>query len=68
MDQLPKTFTDSDGHAKAIHRAVQQRMRLHKLLGHSVVVWQDGKIVVIPPEEIEFDEEVANGPIRLPLD
>ena len=68
MDQLPANFTDSDGHAKAIHRAVHQRLRLHKLLGHPIVVWQDGKVVVVPPEEITFDEEAAKGPIPFPMD
>jgi hypothetical protein len=26
-------------------------------VGRSMVIWQDGKIVHIPPEEIEVDEE-----------
>jgi len=26
----------------------------HKALGQSIVVWRDGKVVEIPPEEIEI--------------
>lgn len=29
----------------------------HKKAGRSIVVWQDGKVVRIPPEQIEIPEE-----------
>jgi hypothetical protein len=33
---------------KAVHDAV----RRHKLLGQSIVVWEDGKVKIIPPDQI----------------
>jgi hypothetical protein len=50
-----------------INEGVQRALRVHKALGHSVVGWEDGKVVIIPPEEIEVDESVA-GPLKLPPD
>ena len=29
----------------------------HKKSGHGVAIWRDGKVVIIPPEEIEIPEE-----------
>ena len=34
-------------------RAGREALARHKALGQSVAVWRDGKVVVIPPEEIE---------------
>lgn len=45
---------------KAMRDAVQKAMRLHKLLGRPVYVWRDGKVVEIPPDQIELLDE-GNG-------
>jgi len=49
----------SDGRAidEAMKRAVRKAMLRHKLLGESVVGWRDGRVVIIPPEEIPVDDE-----------
>jgi hypothetical protein len=39
---------------EAAGRGVAAALRRHKLLGHSIVAWRNGKIVRIPPEEIEI--------------
>lgn len=50
---------------EAMQRAVHQAMRVHKLLGHSVVIVRDGQVVWVPPEEIpDFDD--AQGPLDVP--
>ena len=36
-----------------IRRGVSKALERHKKLGQSIVVWKDGKIVEIPPEEIK---------------
>jgi predicted ABC-type ATPase len=36
-----------------LREAVREARRRHKALGESIVVWRDGKVVVVPPEEIE---------------
>ncbi len=51
---------------KALRDAVQKAIRTHKLMGVPIVVWQDGKVVEIPPEEIKLldepsDKAQANG-------
>ena len=40
----------------AMQRAVQQALWEHKQLGHSIVIWRDGKIVHLPPEEIDVEK------------
>ena len=51
--------------AKAIENILreagrQARIR-HKKLGHPIVSWQDGKVVIIPPEEITVEDEEPPG-------
>jgi len=47
--------------AKAIERilqaAVRETLSMHKRLGHSIAVWKDGKVVIVPPEEIVISPE-----------
>jgi hypothetical protein len=42
--------------AEAIERilqaAVQRELLIHKRLGNPIVIWKDGKIVIVPPEDI----------------
>lgn len=38
----------------AVDRAVTAALKRHKELGQSVVVWRDGNIVTLKPEEIEI--------------
>ncbi len=36
----------------ALKEAVSEAIAEHKLRGHPIIIWQDGKVVAIPPEEI----------------
>lgn len=36
----------------ALKRAVREALLFHKMMGNPIVVWEDGKVVEIPPEEI----------------
>jgi hypothetical protein len=38
---------------EALRRAVREALIRHKKLGNSIAVWRDGKVVIVPPEEIE---------------
>lgn len=40
----------------ALKEAVAEALAEHKLRGHPIVVWRDGKVVTIPPEEIVVPE------------
>jgi hypothetical protein len=55
-------FTDDVAMQRAMNRGVREALRRHKLLGESIVVWEDGEIVEVPPEEIEIPEDDANQP------
>ncbi|MBK7878106.1 MAG: hypothetical protein IPJ77_20805 [Planctomycetes bacterium] len=41
----------------ALAKGVRKALLEHKKLGHSIAVWQDGKVVVLPPEAIPVDED-----------
>jgi len=49
---------------RAIQRAVHSALREHALLGRSVSIWRDGKIVRLSPAEIlaELDAETSKSP------
>lgn len=49
---LRKVFDPEDIMA-GINRAVREALRRHKERGESIVVWRDGKIVTLGPDEIE---------------
>lgn len=34
-------------------RAVEEAIREHKRAGNPLAEWRDGKVVIVPPEEIE---------------
>jgi hypothetical protein len=37
---------------RGIRNGVRDALIRHKKLGESIAVWQDGKVVIVPPEEI----------------
>jgi hypothetical protein len=57
-------YSDNAALQRAMGKAVNDTLRTHKLLGHPIVVWRDGKVVWIPPEEIELlpDENGQDAP------
>jgi hypothetical protein len=47
----------------AMNRAIHRELRRHKLLGESIAVSQDGKVVILSPEEIpDFPEDEVTAP------
>jgi hypothetical protein len=43
-------------------KAVHEALRVHKLLGQSIVVWEDGKVKIIPPDQIPVNGDAeSNG-------
>jgi len=45
-------FRDGTEIDRALKRGVREALRRHKKLGNSIIVWRDGKVVELPPEEI----------------
>jgi hypothetical protein len=42
---------------KVFQLAVNDALRMHKRLGNPIAVWRDGKVVIIPPEEIVIPDD-----------
>lgn len=59
---VAERMRDVEGMKKAMAEAVHETVREHKLLGYPIVVWKDGKVVWIPPEEIVLSEPASAGP------
>jgi len=50
--RLQKMFDPQDI-VDAVNRAVTAAYKRHKERGESIVIWRDGKIVTLKPEEID---------------
>lgn len=52
-----KTLLLSEAEAvdEAARRAVREALLAHKTAGRSISAWKDGKVIIIPPEQIEVD-------------
>jgi ABC-type proline/glycine betaine transport system ATPase subunit len=42
---------------KVLRRAVNHALLMHKRLGNPIAIWKDGKVVIVPPEEIVISSE-----------
>ena len=56
-DQLLISLSDEEKVTKALAKAVREALHQHKQMGNSVAAWRDGKVVWIPPEEINLTEK-----------
>lgn len=54
---IAKAFAEGKPIDDAITAGVRAALRRHKMLGQSIAIWRDGKVVIVPPEEIDCDEE-----------
>jgi hypothetical protein len=63
--KLTKRFFLDHGEAieKVLQRAVKHALLMHKRIGNPIATWEDGRVVIIPPEEIvissDFIEELG---------
>jgi len=44
-----------------LQRAVAHELWIHKRLGRSIAIWRDGKVVIVPPEEIVISPEFLDS-------
>ena len=51
-DLVAERFTDGTLMDEAMKKAVAEAVLRHRQLGLPIVVWRDGKVVWIPPEEL----------------
>ena len=52
---ISKLFADTEEVTDAVRQAGRDARLRHKQLGVPLVVWRDGKVVEVPPEEIVVD-------------
>jgi hypothetical protein len=45
----------------ALNEAVRDALLDHKRAGNPIAVWRDGKVVIIPANEIPVDDPLTNG-------
>jgi len=53
---IEELFLDHELVTAALTRGVNRALWRHKQLGESIVIWEDGKVVEIPPEEIDVEK------------
>lgn len=51
-DKISEVFADPEKVTKALAQGVHEALLKHKQAGNPIVVWRDGKIVWLKPEEI----------------
>jgi hypothetical protein len=39
---------------KILQLAVREALIMHKRIGNPIATWKDGKVIIVPPEEIEI--------------
>ena len=42
-----------------LQRAVQEALLMHKRAGNPIASWQDGKVVIIQPEDIPIEDPLT---------
>jgi hypothetical protein len=52
---IEERFCDIAASTNAIRLGVRRALWRHKQLGQSVAVWEDGRVVILKPEEIPID-------------
>jgi hypothetical protein len=57
--EIPKDLLVTHGKEieEVFRQAVRQELLKSKKLGHAIASWRDGKVVIIPPEEIPVSDE-----------
>ena len=50
---------DPQAIASAFQRGVRAALLRHKALGESIVIWRDGRVVEVPPDQIDAELELA---------
>jgi ABC-type proline/glycine betaine transport system ATPase subunit len=43
-----------------LQAGVRHALSIHKRLGNPIAIWRDGKVVIVPPEEILISPEFSD--------
>ncbi len=53
---VQRLIAESDAVVAAIQASVTEALLAHKREGLPIVDWQNGRVVLVPPDEIEIDD------------
>lgn len=57
-NRIPKQyFLEGEFIEDIFRRAVQHALLQHKRVGNTIAAWEDGRVVLIPAEEIQIEVE-----------
>ena len=56
-EEMARRFASDAFVVEAVQRAVREALREHKRAGNPVAGWQDGRVVIVAPEDIPDFEE-----------
>ena len=59
---------DAEEIGKVLQLAVREALMMHKRIGNPIATWKDGKVVIVPPEEIEIPPDPFADPDEVNLD
>jgi len=59
---LDELFEDGRAIDEALKEAARDARRLHKALGNPMATWRNGQVVLVPPEDINIDDESEQEP------
>jgi hypothetical protein len=57
FDLIAHAFADGTPIDQALEEAVREALKLHKQAGNPIVVWQNGEMHWINPEDIQLPDE-----------
>ena len=55
--KTPKPFPSAKEIEGILHKAVQNALLMHKRLRNPIAVYKDGRVVIIPPDEILVEDD-----------
>ena len=63
---IDELFKDRAAIERAIRDGVRAALLRHYKLGQPIAIWRDGKVVIVPPEEIPAELERSGNVTRAP--
>lgn len=61
-------YRDAEQVEKLFQLAVREALIMHKRIGNPIATWKNGKVVIVPPEEIEIPPDPFAFPDQPNLD
>lgn len=61
IEKCPRpTVPEGDMVLRALKIGGQRALRIHKAIGNPIATFEDGKVVIVQPEDIKIDEPLEN--------